>query len=110
MCCRWTQGLKADIPHIDYEDFSKGIIGAQSTIKRQIAPEYSQHIYVIQLTKEAAIGNYMNIPNCSLKILNDTRTHMILLVEELVRLKGYNDETLYLAISIADRYLVNLAV
>ena len=52
----------------------------------------------------------MNIPNCSLKILNDTRTHMILLVEELVRLKGYNEETLYLAISIADRYLVNLAV
>ena len=35
---------------------------------------------------------------------------MILLVEELVRLKGYSDETLYLAISIADRYLVNLAV
>lgn len=65
---------------------------------------------MIQLTKEAAIGNYMNIPNCSLKILSDTRQHMILLVEELVRLKCYNEETLYLAVSIADRYLVNLAV
>ena len=52
----------------------------------------------------------MNIPYCSLKILNDTRQHMILLVEELVRLKDYNEETLYLAISIADRFLVNLAV
>ena len=35
---------------------------------------------------------------------------MILLVEELYNLKNYNEETLYLAISIADRYLVNLAV
>lgn len=35
---------------------------------------------------------------------------MILLVEELYNLKTYNEETLYLAISIADRYLVNLAV
>ena len=35
---------------------------------------------------------------------------MILLVEEICRMKKYNDETLYLAISIADRYLVNLAV
>lgn len=35
---------------------------------------------------------------------------MILLVEEICRMKKYKDETLYLAISIADRYLVNLAV
>ena len=35
---------------------------------------------------------------------------MILLMEDLVRSKGYNLETLYLAVSIADRYLVNLAV
>ena len=35
---------------------------------------------------------------------------MILLVEEICRMKKYKDETLYLAVSIADRYLVNLAV
>ena len=35
---------------------------------------------------------------------------MILLIEEIVRMKKYNEDTLYLAISIADRYLVNLAV
>lgn len=95
---------------MDFEDWEQGLQNTDSSARRQIAPEYSQHIYSIQLTKESAIGNYLNIPYCSLKILNDTRQHMILLVEELVRLKDYNEETLYLAISIADRFLVNLAV
>ena len=34
MCCRWTQGLKADIPQLDYEDFSKSIIGVETSKQR----------------------------------------------------------------------------
>ena len=35
---------------------------------------------------------------------------MIILIEELHVLKEYKIETLYLAVSFADRYLVNIAV
>lgn len=35
---------------------------------------------------------------------------MITLIEDLNRLKSYKEETLYLAASLVDRYLVNLAV
>lgn len=38
------------------------------------------------------------------------RQQMIILIEELNQLKEYKIETLYLAVSIADRYLVNIAV
>lgn len=58
---------------MDFEDFQQGLMNTDHTTRRQMAPEYSQHIYSIQLTKESAIGNYLNIPYCSLKILNDTR-------------------------------------
>ena len=35
---------------------------------------------------------------------------MVILIEELHALKEYKVETLYLAVSFADRYLVNVAV
>jgi hypothetical protein len=35
---------------------------------------------------------------------------MITLMEDLNRMKEYKDDTLFLSTSIADRYLVNLAV
>ena len=35
---------------------------------------------------------------------------MILLIEDLASIKQYKAETLYLAVSIADKYLVNVAV
>ena len=35
---------------------------------------------------------------------------MVMLIEELINLKEYKLETLYLAVSIADKYLVNIAV
>jgi len=38
------------------------------------------------------------------------RRHMITLIEDLNRLKSYKEETLYLASSLADRFLVSLAV
>lgn len=35
---------------------------------------------------------------------------MVMLIEELIKVKDYKVETSYLAVSIADRYLVNIAV
>ena len=35
---------------------------------------------------------------------------MVILIEELNLLKEYKLETLYLAVSLADRYLVNIAI
>lgn len=39
-----------------------------------------------------------------------TRQHMILLIEDLCVLKDYKTETIYLAISLADRFLINLSI
>ena len=62
------------------------------------------------LRQEYAIGNYLQNPNCSLKIDDYTRQQMVMLIEDLASLKQYKVETLYLAVSIADKYLVNIAV
>lgn len=35
---------------------------------------------------------------------------MVLLIEDLCLLKDYKPETLYMAVSLADRYLVHIAV
>lgn len=39
-----------------------------------------------------------------------TRQQMVMLIEDLNTLKEYKLETLYLSVSLADRYLVNIAV
>lgn len=45
-----------------------------------------------------------------MRVSNHARRHMITLLEDLNRQKDYKEETLYLAASLCDRYLVNLAV
>ena len=62
------------------------------------------------LQEEYAIGDYINLKNSSIKVTEDARHHMVTLLEELNRLKNYKEETFYLACSLADRYLVNIAV
>ena len=57
------------------------------------------------LDQERAVGNYLSDPNCSLRITAFTRQRMVMLIEELTALKNYRTETLYLAVSLADRYL-----
>ena len=41
---------------------------------------------------------------------NYSRLQMVILIEQLHELKKYKVETLYTAVSIADRYLINQAV
>ena len=60
--------------------------------------------------QEFAIGDYIGYSNGTNGVTELTRKHMITLMEDLNRLKEYKEETLFLAASIADRYLVNLTV
>ena len=78
--------------------------------KRQFAPEYSQLSYETMLKEEYAIGDYIHLKNSTIKVTEEARHHMVTLLEELNRLKAYKEETFYLACSLADRYLVNIAV
>ena len=61
------------------------------------------------LKKERAIGNYFKLPLDVLRISEKDRESMISLIQELHRVKGYAEDTFYLACSVADRYLTVLA-
>ena len=61
------------------------------------------------LAQEYAIGNYLQVPDCSLGITDFTRQQMVMLIEELVSLRNYKTDTLYVAVSLADKYLLILA-
>ena len=62
------------------------------------------------LRNEVAIGDYIEFEESKMKVTEQARRHMITLLEDLNRHKSYKEETLYLAASLCDRYLVNLAV
>lgn len=61
------------------------------------------------IRKEFAIGNYISNDSRTI-IRQEQRKTLIALIEDLHRSKSYKDETLFLAVSVADRYLVNLTV
>lgn len=62
------------------------------------------------LKNEFAIGDFLDWQTGELRVTELARRHMITLIEDLNRLKQYKEETLYLAASLCDRYLVNLAI
>ena len=62
------------------------------------------------LRQEKAIGDYTSNEACSLQIKSLERQQMVLLIEELHTIKQYKIETLYSAVSLADRYLVYVAL
>lgn len=61
------------------------------------------------LEQEQALGDYLK-ENSTLHIQSEQRKRMVILIEELVRKRRYRRETLFLAVSLADRYLATLAV
>ena len=85
---------------MDLEDIQK---------QRQFAPEYSAAICETLIETECGLGNYIK-DNQVLKITSEQRKRMVILLEELVRKRNYRIETLFLAVSLADRYLVTLTV
>lgn len=109
MVRRWKQEIEKSLPAIDLID-----LAAENNYfyasKRQFAPEYSQSSYLSMLEKEFAIGDYLDWQEGLMRVSDQARRHMITLIEDLNRLKKYKEETLYLAASLADRLLVNLAV
>ena len=106
---RWLKIIQRRIPTIDLVDISAEVFPYNSH-KRQFAPEYSYPAYITMLRQEYGIGDYLSNPSCTLKISSFARQQMVMLIEELCNLKEYKLETLYLAVSLADRYLVNIAV
>ena len=106
---RWLRLMQKKVPTVDLVDVSAEVYPFNSH-KRQFAPEYSHSAYLSMLRQEYAIGDYVKSQNCSLKMTDYTRQQMVMLIEDLALLKEYKPETLFLAVSIADRYLINIAV
>ena len=59
------------------------------------------------INREEVIGDYTSKLNVSKEISSYSRKHMVLLIEELYSTHRYTIETLFLAVSIADRYLIH---
>ena len=109
MINRWMGVLKNKLPQFDLEDEKLARLMSCDSARRQTAPEYAQHAYLSMLKSERAIGNYFELPRNSLRISPQDRESMVSLIQELHRVKGYAEDTFYLAVSIADRYLTVLA-
>ena len=77
---------------------------------RQANPEIAQDIYLNALKAECAIGDYTKVPQNSLLMTEEVRLYMMTVIVEVHRIKKYKEETLYLATSLADRYLALLTI
>ena len=109
MLKRWYNLLSDKCPALDCNDAINERVNGYK--KRQCAPEYSQKCYISMLKEEQAIGNYIDAENLPSTIISKScRKFLIQMVQSLHQVKNYKEETLYLAISIADRYLVNLVI
>ena len=64
---RWLKTMTRYVPRIDLIDLSNETDPFNS-VKRQFAPEYSQHAYTAMLQQEFSVGDYMSNPRCSLDI------------------------------------------
>jgi len=93
--------MQRELPIIDYTDLLER--------QRQFAPEYSQKAYETAKSGEYALGDYLDCECSSLNISGAHRKEMVRLIEKLHSEKNYRIETLYLAVNIADRYLINLS-
>ena len=63
------------------------------------------------LKEEYAIGNYFNPTTTThLDMSVEDRKNMVQLLQELNEAENWKDETLHLAVNIADRYLIYLAI
>ena len=109
MINRWMGVLKNKLPQFDLEDEKLARMMSNESSRRQTAPEYAQHAYLSMLKSERAIGNFFELPRNSLRISPQDRESMVSLIQELHRVKSYAEDTFYLAVSIADRYLTVLA-
>ena len=60
------------------------------------------------LTKSHVIGDYTR--SASSRVKQEDRTNMVNLIEQIHAVKEYKTETLYLAVSLMDKYLAILTL
>ena len=119
MVQRWNKILIEKLPRLDLYDLtSRQILCSSHNIeiepqdmsKRacQNMPEVAQEAYLNALARDVAIGDYTAIADNSVQITDEFRVYMVTTIKELCRIKSYKDETLYMACSIADRYLASI--
>ena len=73
-------------------------------------PEVAQSAYLNAISQERAVGDYVAIPDNSIKVTEEVRLCMVTVIVEIARLKNYKEDTLYIATNLADRYLANLTL
>ena len=107
---RWNTRLQYTIPSVDQLDIRNQML--TTPLKRQFAPEFSQSSYIHMLQTEQAVGNYTQYSNASknFSVSNEQRREMIILIDKIAKIKDYKEETFFQAVSLADRYLVHVAV
>lgn len=95
------------IPPMDFEDLMNQ--KNENKGKRQFDATYSQASYNTMLAKEIVVIPADNKYWKNQKRVQDQeRRELVLVIEELCRLKSYKEDTLYIACSIADRYIFSL--
>ena len=100
MRMRFKALMVAFVPAVDRSDLGKA---------RQFAPEYSICLYDQLLKQEITLGDYTSKSHFA-KVTSLRRRQMVTLIEDLHYKKGYSEETLFIAVGLADRYLINILV
>ena len=49
--------------------------------------EFSQTVYENEINQEILIGDYVNLPNNSIRINEEVRCHMVTVISEIHRIK-----------------------
>ena len=93
------------MPLIDRKDWHNIDQGKQ---RRQFAPEYAQSVYKTMLSAcSKSIGNYLG-QHSEYVVSEEQRKHIVTLCQAINDQKEYKEDTLYLSVSLVDRYLRKL--
>ena len=109
MSHRWHTLLYLNLPPFDLSDLKDSITKLENE-HRQNKAEVAHAVYMNCLSKECAIGDYVSLPNNSIKVSEEVRLCMVTVIVEVHHIKEYKEETLYMATSLADRYLALLTI
>ena len=106
MYARWLKIVRKTVPSADLADILEET-SQNDVSKRQFAPLYSQNAYTTILDQERQYSDYTSCR--ALKVTKADREQMFFVIEKIHEIKEYKIETMFSAMSIADRYLEKLA-
>ena len=106
MYARWLKIVRKTVPSVDLADILEET-SQDYVSKRQFAPLYSQNAYMTILDQDRIYSDYTTCQ--ALKVTKEDREQMFFVIEKIHEIKEYKIETLFLAMSIADRYLEKLS-